>query len=210
MFRFKHHYMVHTLEDMVLFDLLCARHEKKRVTVILQSARNAGEIRQTGVPLQIFVSVQSGRRYVCMYTERNRRFHNYRLDYIKSVKSGDHCPEFDDLIAKLDRAKPFCWGVSFGRGSERGETLNMTLYIDEQQEGYILRRLAREGRGGTVTRLKENTFQYSITLFDISEMMAWVKSFTGRIIALESNNQAAVDLFRRDMTRMAKMYGGEN
>ena len=84
----------------------------------------------------------------------------------------------------------------------------MILSIDEKAEQYVLDRLGREGRGGTVTRLEQNIFQYSVAVFDSNEMMAWIKSFTGRIIALEGTNREAVNAFYKDMERLREMYGG--
>ena len=208
-FGFKHHYIVHTLEDGVLFDLLRAMHEKRRVSFVQQSTRSARETVQQGVPLQLFVSVQSGRRYVCFYTERIRRFQNCRLDHIKKVDIREEYPGYDDWKLKLDRAKELCWGVSFGT-SARNQELRMTLYIDEEKESYVLDRLRREGRHGAIERLEQNIFLYSVALYDVNEMMAWVKSFTGRIISLESSNRETADFFYRDMARMAAMYGGDS
>ena len=207
-FGFKHHYIVHTLEDGALFDLLCAIHGKKQVSFIQQSMRNGRETVQQGIPLQVFISVQSGRRYVCLYAEQSRRFINYRMDYIKKVNILEEYPAYDELRAKLDRAKELSWGVSFGAAEKKHE-LHMKLFIDEQREPYILERLRREGRGGLVERLESNIFLYSITLYDVNEMMAWIKSFTGRIISIESTNREAVDFFYRDMRRMSAMYGVE-
>ena len=208
-FGFKHHYIVHTLEDGVMFNLLCAIREKRRVSFTQQSMRFARKTIQTGVPLQIFVSVQSGRRYVCLYTERNKRFHNHRLDYIKKVETLEEYSSYDNLRAKLDSAKKFCWGVSFG-ASERNQNFRIKLFIDEEKETYVLDRLRREGRGGSLERLERNIFLYSATLYDVTEVMAWVKSFTGRIISMESTNREAEKFFYRDMKRMAVMYEGED
>jgi len=207
-FAFKHHYIVHTLEDGVLLELLLAMQEKRRVSFVQQSTRFGKEMTQLGVPLQIFVSVQSGRRYVCLYIESTRRFHNYRLDFIKKVDNLTVHPDYDELRHMLDNAKTLCWGVSFGI-TERKQTIHMTLFIDEQTEGYILERLRREGRGGEITHVGKDTWLYTNELYDVVEMMAWVKSFTGRIVALESTNREAVAFFERDMARMAAMYGGE-
>lgn len=209
LFGFKHHYIVHTLEDGILFELLHAIKEKRRVSLTQQSARFQKESVRGGVPLEIFVSVQSGRRYVCLYTERNRQFHNYRLDHIKKVNIQNEFPDYDAVAAVLKDEKPFCWGVSFG-ASRRRQWLRMELFIDEEKELYVLHRLRREGRGGVIERLNANTFRYSIELYDIKEMMAWVKSFTGRILSLESDNKEVTDLFYRDMERMAALYGGGN
>lgn len=208
LFSFKHHYIVHTLEDSILFDLLQAIHEKRQVTLIQQSSRRTRETKLTCIPLQIFASVQTGRRYVCLYSERKRRFSNSRLDYIKKVELRETCEDFDRLRDDLEKAKSLSWGVSFS-GSARREELRVTLFIHEETERYVLERLEREGHSGVVTRLEPNIYQYSIELFDTNEMMAWVKSFTGRIISLEGTNQSAIKLFYQDMARMQQMYGGE-
>jgi hypothetical protein len=207
-FSFKHHYIVHTLEDSILFDLLQAIHDKRQVEIIQQSSRRARETKLTCTPLQIFASVQTGRRYVCLFTEHKRRFSNSRLDFIKKVELLDPCKDFDSLRNALEKAKPLSWGVSFS-GSARREGLRMTLLINEETERYVLDRIEREGRGGVVTRLEQNVYQYSIELFDTNEMMAWIKSFVGRIISLEGTNQSAIKLFINDMTRMQRIYGGD-
>ncbi len=208
LFCFKHHYIVHTLEDGVLLELLRAMREKRRVSFRSQSTRLAAETVQSGVPAQIFVSVQSGRRYVCLYDEKLRRFHCCRLDYIKKVDVLEECPDYDALRSRLEDAKPDCWGVSFGL-SRCPQTLRMKLHIDEEKEPYVLERLRREGRGGEIRRVGQNTYLYTAALFDSAEIMAWVKSFTGRILSLEGSGKAAVELFYRDMERMAALYGEE-
>lgn len=208
-FGFKHHYIVHTLEDGVMYELLRAIHEKRQVSFIQQSTRYARETVHSGIPLQVFVSVQSGRRYACVYNKKSRRFHNYRLDYIKKVEILDEYPEYQDLKDLLENAKPFCWGVSIG-SSERKHLLRLKLQIDEEKESYVLERLQREGRGGEIQHLEKDTYLYTRELYDASEMMAWVKSFTGRIISLECTNKEVAEYFYRDMERMAAMYGGDN
>ena len=209
LFGFKHHYIVHTLEDGVLLDLLQAMSEKRSVSFTQQSTRLAKETIQYGVPLQIFVSVQSGRRYVCIYNQRSNRFQNCRLDYINKVDILEACPDFDELRAKLEKAKPFCWGVSFG-GAARKQKLSMKLRIDEKKERYVLERLKREGRSGEIHHVGQDTYLYTIELFDTSEMMAWVKTFTGRIISLEGTSKEVINCFYEDMERMSTMYEGDN
>ena len=197
----------------MLSDLLRAVKEKRRVSFVQQSTRLSRETTQICVPIQVFVSVQSGRRYICAYVESGKRFHNFRLDYIKKVNlldgvdGVDGVEDFGALREKLDRAKPFCWGVSFGSG--RKQTLSMKLRIDEEKEKYVLERLKREGRGGEIHHVDKDTFQYTNELFDTNEMLAWVKSFTGRILSLEGTSRETVDKFYQDMARMAAMYGGE-
>ncbi|MDO5558520.1 MAG: WYL domain-containing protein [Oscillospiraceae bacterium] len=209
-FLFKHNYIVHTLEDNILAILLEAMHEKRRVEI-----DNFGKKKtltaQTGVPVQISVSLATGRRYLIMYVDRVKRFASYRLDYIRSVKINDVCSSYDDLRQKCENNIDKCWGITFGsvRSSGNYENLKMTLHIDEKKESFITQRLMREGRNGTVVKTGENTFMYTAEIFDAGEMMNWIKSFTGRIESIESDNKTAVKRFRSDIKRMYDMYHEE-
>lgn len=205
LFRFKHHYIVHTLEDGVLLDILRAMREKRVIRFENQSTRSGRDSVLAGVPVKIFCSAVTGRRYICVYNTVRRRFLNHRLDYIKAVNPMDVYEDYDEVKAALERNIGLVWGVSFG-GKSRKELLCMKLYIDEKTEGYILDRLNREGRGGEILRLDENIYLYTKELYDTNEMASWIKTFTGRIISLEGTNHAVVNKFYRDIERMWEMY----
>lgn len=204
-FRFKHEFIVHTLEDQILFDSLTAIHRKQKVIITYRSRHTNQKNKLLGIPLQIFVSTQNGRRYLCIYLERKKRFSCQRLDYICSLELEEEALEFDYLLEKLIKNRSKCWGVTFGDHS-RNETLTMTLWINEKTESFVLTRLQREGRGGTVTKLAPNTFQYSCEFFDTNEMLTWIKTFTGRILSLTGSNLFVTTKFYRDMARMQRMY----
>jgi len=206
-FNFKHHFVVHTLEDNVLLDILKAVKEKRRIRFINESMRLRNKNTYQGVPLKIFVSTQTGRRYVNVYNEGRKRFINHRLDYVKSVKILDVCENYQYLKDKLEGNLDKCWGVSFG-GNSRGDKISIKLYIDEENEGYIIKRIDREGRGGKLEKVDKNTFIYSKEIFDTNEIMSWVKSFTGRIISIEGASEFVTNKFYDDMKRMKDMYLG--
>lgn len=85
----------------------------------------------------------------------------------------------------------------------------MTVAVDEEHEPHIIQRLRREGRGGEVVRLEPGLWRYTKEVYDIGEMMNWVKTFMGRVVALEGDDQRAVGRFDEDVRRMAGMYRGE-
>ena len=86
------------------------------------------------------------------------------------------------------------------------DTVRLTLKVLEGAEDYILRRLEREGHGGRITRTEENIYTYELSVFDGNEMMPWIKTFIGRIVRFESNNEYLVKKFYGDIRAMAKMY----
>ena len=204
-FAFKHHYISHTLEDGILFDLLVAIRQNRTIIFENQSERTKKFVTVHALPLKIFISAATGRRFVCVYLFSNRRFSNYRLDYIKKVSIGEEVEYAPKLKEKLDNNLDKVWGVGFG-GESRMETISIKLHIDEKREQYIIDRIKREGQGGELVRLTENTFLYRKELFDTSDMSPWIKTFIGRIIDLEGTNKPVTGRFYSDIKRMAEMY----
>ncbi len=248
MYYFKHHFIVHTLDDGILAELLRAM-EQRRVVLLENSSVRTGRISMlTGIPLRILTGTQTGRRYVCIYDIEHRRFRCVRLDYLTKVfmidsraetsmrisdigAIGDEIiarnevavadeasarnevaarnegiPDYEILQQKLDKALSMTWGVSFS-GAQRQETLAITLAIDEQRERYLIDRVRREGRGGTLQKVGEDRFLYTITTYDTNEMLPWIRTFTGRICHIEGSNAAVVTTLRRDLQKMYQMYG---
>lgn len=204
-FQFKHHFIVHTLEDGILSDILAAIRNQNGITFINKSVRSGNQTVLEGIPLRIFVSTRTGRRYVCCYLERKRRLINLRLDCITQVEIGAYCRNYENLRQKLEDNLVRCWGVSFG-GSSRLEEVCIKLYIDEEREPYILNRLYREGRGGEIQRVRENEYLYSGVFFDTNEMLTWIKTFTGRVLDIQGSSQPAITKLLHDWEKMYRMY----
>lgn len=204
-FQFKHHFIVHTLEDGVLADVLTAIHQQRKISFENRSTRSGNLSIQQGLPLKIFVSTQTGRRYVCLYLEERRRFTNFRLDSMAEVKLLESFSGYERKQELLSRNLSRCWGVSFG-GTSRIEEIYIKLFIDEEKEPHILQRLYREGRGGEIIHIRENEYLYSGLFFDTNEMLSWVKTFTGRIMDIQGSNHFAIHKLTRDFEKMYEMY----
>ncbi|WP_024737645.1 WYL domain-containing protein [Enterocloster asparagiformis] len=204
-FQFKHHFIVHTLEDGVLSDVLAAMKQGRAISFTNRSSRTGNVSQSRGLPLKIFVSTRTGRRYVCLYQENTRRFTNMRLDSMSDVTPleihSDYSRKQDLLKRNLDRL----WGVSFS-GSGRLEEICIKFYVNESTEAYVLDRLYREGRGGEIQRIRENEYLYSGAFFDTNEMLSWVKTFTGRILDIQGSNHFAVAKITYDWEKMYEMY----
>ena len=206
-FRVKHSFCVHTLEEEILLDLLAAMNQKIDVHLEIKSSKNGTLNTADCTPLQIFISTRSGRRFLCGYVKRGKRFTCYRLDTIKTVVPLDQSEEYEELLARLDRNRCYLWGVSF-QGNDRSRLNRLTMIIQalEPSEQYIVERLKREGRGGTVTRIERNVYQYEIEVFDCNEMLPWIRTFTGRILSLKCTDKSVEQRFYRDLQTMYQMY----
>ncbi len=207
-FHVKHCFFVHTLEDEILLGLLSAMHGRQYVTIHLKSSRNSRQQVITILPMRIFTSTRTGRRYLCTYNTNSKRFFCLRMDYIKKIQPGDVSPVYDKARKQLSDNQDKAWGVSFqNKTNLHMHSLELVLYIDTEKEPFVLKRLYREGKGGNVSQTGPNTFTYTTQVFDANEMLPWIRTFTGRIIKLETTHPGLKNLFMYDMEEMYKMYG---
>lgn len=206
-FRIKHNFFVHTLEDEMLLPLLWAMHKEKTVYLKVKSTKSEIFLETEGVPLKIFISTRTGRRFLCLYLPKQKRFTSVRMDAIKKVQLKEPYPDYKFIKEKLEKNKSLAWGVSFqNSGHTHLEHIKLTLHINEISEAYILNRLEREGKGGMIQRIAPDTFTYETNVFDANEMLPWIRTFLGRIMSIESDSQKLNQLFRRDFSAMYHMY----
>ena len=206
-FRAKHSFFVHTLEDEVLSAVLNSIKEKTSVKLELKSSKTKTKNTADCIPLQIFTSTRSGRRFLCAYIRKSRRFTCYRLDTIQNLTTLEKVEDYDIILDKLNQNRQKLWGVSFQSDSRNHlDRLTMTLHVIEPHENYILDRLNREGRGGSITKINENVYQYETEVFDCNEILPWIRTFIGRIISLECTDKSVETRFYEDLKTMYQMY----
>ena len=210
LFFIKHNYIIHTLEDILIPEILTAINEKSAVSFCTFQGENIGTENQV-VPMQILVSVQTGRRYLAAYIPAVRRFSAFRLDYIKTVKKGGKYEDYDAVRADFERNIPRCFGVSFGMRKETGTVtpMKITFFADEEKEQFIIDRLNREKRCCTLEKSGENLYTLTADVFDPNEIMHWAKTFIGRIVYIDGGSEMVRRRFYSDISRMNRMYGGD-
>lgn len=196
-FRFKHHYILIALDSEVLCDLFLAMGENRLVT-IRQNTRSFELL-----PLRIYTSTQTGRHYVLGQSEGRFRF--FRLDLIDSVKPGEQVDAQPTNSLQSFQSK--VWGVAAKAGAET-EHLELVIHA-EPEEGYVVQRLHREKRCGTVTELGGGNWRFEADVFDAVELLPWIRTFTGRIVSLKSTNAEVEKRFYGDLAALRAMYGGD-
>lgn len=210
-FAFKHHYITAAIDSDVLATLFTAMREKHAVTV-----SNMGRNRDLPrcnrlVPLRIFISVQSGRQHLLAYLPQYHSFYTFRVDYLSNVKLEEPVPYFDALRAELDEMQKKMWGVSVRRkrrGAEQLEHVEFTIRVEEGEE-YIVKRLEREKRVGTVEKLDAHTYRFRADVYDSSEMLPWIRTFLCRIEKMNFSNRSVENRFKKDFEDMCRIYGLE-
>lgn len=206
----KHAYMVHTLDDEILIDIMVAMEQKKAVLLSCVSRKNDKKHEITAVVLKIHCSVQTGRNYLIMYFTKAKRLMSVRVDSIVKVTPLDVVEEYDTYYRYYEDNRRFLWGTSFGKARKYGqkEHIHMEIAVDEAKEMYVVKRLEREKRSGTVTKISNGLYSFDIDLFDANEAFPWIKTFIGRIAAFETTNEELQDKFDSDIARLYEIYGG--
>lgn len=204
-FQYKHHFIINTLEDIILLDLIDAIQNEQIISIENFNQRN-GEIKNfIVIPLKIYISVQTGRRYLIAKNERNKKFSAFRLDYIKKVKILENAPDFSALQEKLTDAMHYSFATTVIQ-KDKPEHIEITFFINEKTEKHIITRLVREGRCGKLEKIKDNIFKFTADISDSNELTPWIKTFTGRIIKIQGSNETVINRFYSDINEMAKLY----
>ena len=206
-FAFKHHYITGAMDSGIVCALLEAMREKRFVTVETLNRRNERITENRAVPLRIMISAQSGRQYVMVYLPRSGRITAFRTDNILSVEAGEPCEKFDEYREILDGIKDHIWGVSTqSMSGDRMEHVEFTVRY-APHETYIHQRMEREKRCGTVERLDGRTSRFSADVYNVSEMIPWIRTFLSRITEIRFSDPALEEQFRTDLAKMYEMYG---
>ena len=85
----------------------------------------------------------------------------------------------------------------------------MTIHLGHGEE-FVLQRLEREKRHGTVELLDAQTCRFTADVYDASEMLPWLRTFLGRIVDLKCSNPLVENMFYEDLRRMDAMYRGDD
>lgn len=206
-FRFKHHYLVHTLDSQVLCSLLDAAVRKKAVVLSIWGTDPRKEQQTTVLPRRIYISTQTGRQYLLGYESQRRQFRFFRMDTIHKVTPDSHSPDPGQLDAPEEAFTKHLWGVSVNHGG-KPDHVEMIIRA-EKYEPFILQRLQREKRCGTVEILDESTYRFTADVYDALEMLPWIRTFIGRIEHFSCTNPAVTARYHEDLEQMCRMYGGE-
>lgn len=209
LFSYKHHYLLQALESDVLVDLLNAMQKKQSVR--LASCTDEGKhICMRVVPLKIYVSTQSGRRYVMGWFFKTKKIVFCRLDNLEQVLEPKVVLHYESILARAEAMERHLWGVSMNQVDEDGaaklEHVELVVRISED-EPYILQCLEREKRCGKVKELSGGRYQFTANVRDAGELLPWLRSFIGRIEGFSCSNKQVEKRFWQDMQALYAIYG---
>lgn len=136
----------------MLLDLLAAMECRQCVRIESSSSRGKN-ISFRVLPLKIYVSTQSGRRYVMCWFFKAHRIIFCRLDNLERVLEAKPVRDYDKFCAMAKQMEQHLWGVSMNRwlAADALEHVELVVRISSD-EPYILQCLEREKRCGRVEK----------------------------------------------------------
>ena len=99
------------------------------------------------------------------------------------------------------------WGVMCGSDA-RCERVEFDIYVGADEE-YIVNRLEREKRCGSIEKIDNTHYRYTAEVYDSNELLPWIRTFISRITRLKCSNRAVENRFREDVKEMYHMYQGD-
>lgn len=204
-FSFKHNYILAALDQQIMLDVLLCMNENAKMEVRLFT-RKRKVVKRTVFPLRIYISSQNGRQYALVYDYEAKRPNLIRLDHIRKIRKLEREEDSEKYEHALKGFSEYLWGASSRSAKDRGTDRVRLVIRAKEDEEYIVNRLEREKRIGTVKKLDEENYLFTAEVYDAREMLPWIRTFTGRIVSFSCTNEKIEDIFREDISLMNSIY----
>lgn len=204
---FKNHYIMNAYDAEIIEAVLQGIHEKRKLRIVNFSRKSGQEREWEVIPMKLYVSTQGGRNYLLCMEVKSHRPLSYRIDYIRKVTLGEVYQDYDRERERFAAVAQHMWGVISSKRKQL-EHIEMDIHV-EPRENFIVRRLQREKRCGSVTQLDDTTWRFCADVVDAYEMVPWIRSFFGRILDVRCSDEEVVNRIKFDIVKMAKEYGVE-
>ena len=209
-FCFEHYFIGWTLEDEVLLHMTEAIGEKRWLEIKTFANQQGVVSHYRALPFFIMVSVQNGRRYLAAYHRERKQYTALRLDYIDTAKAAELCPqeEYEQRRQTALAIRDHIWGASWQAERELC-ALRFQIECEPRQQEERFQSMKAEARGGSVKKVGQNRVEFSIEVYDVMEMMPWVRTFLGQICEIACSEESFVKRFFDDLEAMRLCYGAD-
>ncbi len=200
-FSFKHNHLYNILDNDVLLELLKAKYTKRLLKVIYNNKQKENTI----VVGEIIHDSVYGRQYLHCYLTESEQTSVIRIDRIDETV--DLRQLDDNEISIQNEMSSFsdnCWCTSSMKSGVSEIVIH--FMFDEDKEGYIKNRILNEGHGGTLTKIKDGTYEYKLYIGDPDEMIPWIRSFGQRAKVISSGERKTEEKLKDDWKRALEKY----
>lgn len=179
---YKQVFFSNVLDDEYVLILLNAIENKQPILIKQRGRKNNVIVK--GMPIGIYQNMITGRRYLKVMKKGNSVF--VRIDKIEEV-------------SYLDTE------YTLFEENNKKEYIKVLIHIDDN-EMFIVDRIYREINEENITKIDENTYQFTLYYSNLFDSIPYVRSYFGRILKLESNNKQVLTKLERDLFSTISLY----
>ncbi|WZL71695.1 WYL domain-containing protein [Clostridiaceae bacterium 35-E11] len=200
---YKHTHLQSILDDEITWIIInCISSNQK-----IRFKYGANDVQKHVIPLKMIQDIQYGRQYLYGLDMISNQFSLFRIDRIHNARQDHQEKPRDNKYQTYEKATYKSWCATLFDKSQGLTAVEVEIHLDENIYGYILDRFRREGKWGTLTKLKKNRYLYRIEVTDPNEMIPWLRTFAGFIKIRESNSHNISEKLDTDWKEALKKYG---
>ncbi|RKD25201.1 Predicted DNA-binding transcriptional regulator YafY, contains an HTH and WYL domains [Caminicella sporogenes DSM 14501] len=199
---FKHHLLNRIIDDEVVTCILNCIKNGRKMKFYYRNEKNPRVV----IPLKIITEYCYGRQYLFSLDEMSNKCSLYRLDKInKFSEAGDIGTKVN--FEKYNKFIENSWCAVLLNENQGLIEVEIDFFIDESEEGYILQRILKEGKWGTLDKIEKGKYLYKIKVTDPNELIPWIRSFAGFAKVRKSDNHNLYEKIENDWKEALKNYG---
>lgn len=162
-------------------------------------------------PFKIIYEKQYGRQYLFCFNLSSKRPCTYNIDDIKNLKIEKYqtydIKKYENCMKLINKF----WSMT--QLNEVKDPLNkkplpveIDFYIDESKK-YIIERVNDEKRCGSLVKITDSHWKYSIYVIRVEEMIPWVRSFGEHAVVRKSDVHNLKEKVEDSWRELKKLYG---
>ena len=184
-FLYKQIFFSNVLDDEYILALLKAIERKASIRIKQKSHRH--DVFRSGVPLRIIHNMITGRRYVKVKQKTNNCV-DVSIDKIEAIYIDEETVNNDISV-----------------NEEKMRYLKVTVSVSDDEK-FIIDRMNREIGEEQIEKIEDNIYCFTLYAKELLDVVPYVRTYFGRIISLESDNDYIIKKLRKDLGLTIDLY----
>ncbi|MDD4835180.1 MAG: WYL domain-containing protein [Lutispora sp.] len=203
LYRFKNFHTI--LEEDMAWRLLYCINRKRKIKI--QYGFKDGIGNKVILPAKLIIDIQYGRWYLIGSTDTH--FINiFRLDKILDFEILKASCDIAGSKGQLDSSFQHSWCIGTLRKDNVPAIITIRFSVSPNQAlSFLLNKVKREGKWGTITDISDKSFIYTISINDASEIKPWIRSFGAYAEVIHSTNCDLRKELSSEWSEMLESYG---
>lgn len=211
-FNYKHNHLQRIIDDEVISLVFEGIYERRKLEFQYHEEKKNEKV----IPLKLIIEYYYGRQYLYAFNDGTKEPELYRIDRVKKMRLAeplDRCQSVDSKESLEDEEKDnytavleksWCATLMPPQGVTE---IQVEITLNEHTQSFLINRLLKEGRWGSLQRVDEGKYLFTIEVNDPLEMIPWLRSFAGYVTVRQSEEHNTQELLLADAKEALKNYG---